>query len=219
MGPTAYEQTTQGSPMSYRIELGSGMVTWDGTERHTDRYGTIALASTQFGTSAPVASWKLDEDIIRRYEGQVGVLIAVVTESRVSNHVGDNARKIRPSRPEVGEEIKLGFGRLFLQENKNWFGHEPCGGSNFVGVMPLLGDMRTHDWMDPKALYRAHEQTVTLYFDLGATMPEYAEPRERERSNSGTYAMGFTTSEHVDENGEHYVQAKHYVRPINLNSE
>lgn len=124
-------------------ELGAGILGWPRDERVTDRYGAVNLC-----TGGGMA--KLDAS----YADKRGRLVAIVTESRVSSHVGDFFRGLGPGvPPKVGERIVLNEqpGSLFFDE---------CGN---VGVEP--DDGRRHDWLNPKALYRAHDQTVRLVFE------------------------------------------------------
>jgi hypothetical protein len=91
--------------------------------------------------------------------GAYGTLVAQVSETvtRKSYHVGDLFRGIFPVTPDLGEVVTLGKGRL-TQES-------PCQ----IGLKPLA-DV-TSDWLDPNALYRVHDQTVTLWF--------YPDPTEK----------------------------------------
>jgi hypothetical protein len=82
--------------------------------------------------------------------GQRGSLVVEVLETRESTHIGDLFRGFFPSTPQVGEVIRLGSGAVFV---------EP-GEISTIGLLP--DDHRTSDWLDPQALYRAHEQTVRL---------------------------------------------------------
>lgn len=126
------------------IEIGTGVLNWPANERRSDRYGLIGLlpdvASSEF--------LKLD---IGAIAGRRGKLIAQVVEARQSTHIGDLFRAIFPSTPDVGEEIELGEGILFSH-------------GTYVGVYPR--DTTQGDWMDPRKLYRAHEQTVRLVFQI-----------------------------------------------------
>ena len=168
-----------------RIKIGQGTITWDGYERRSDRYGTVALCSTQY-KGGDVGSWELDVETIKAHLGTEGVLLAIPTKTRQSDHAGDRRRKIFPSIPVIGEEIPLGQGVLFMEPNHGGWGSES------VGVEPTDG--RTRDFMNPKALYRVHEQTVELYFIPGGEMPPY----EPGASNEGTVTTG------SDEDGGFY---------------
>jgi hypothetical protein len=86
--------------------------------------------------------------------GARGKLLARVIETRQSDHVGDQFRKILPSMPKVGEEIVLGEGELAIAT-----GPQPC---YFAGIIP--DDGRDKDWLDPRQLYRVVHQTVDLVF-------------------------------------------------------
>jgi hypothetical protein len=128
------------------IELGLGQLWWPRFERQTDRYGTVFLLTGP------------DADTYVRFEGapvgQLGRLVAVVVETRRSGHCGDIARSLAPTTPVVGEEITLGAGTLFTETDAD------LGLTNAVGLVPE--DHRDSDWLDPRALYRCHNQTVRL---------------------------------------------------------
>jgi hypothetical protein len=83
--------------------------------------------------------------------GKHGRLVAIVKEVRPSHHVGDLYHGVFPQTPQVGQHIMLGKGTLFFADDET------------VGIRP--DDGRDTLWMDIKALYNAHDQTVTLCFD------------------------------------------------------
>jgi hypothetical protein len=120
--------------------IGVGALNWNRGERITDRYGSVHL--TDDGGAA------IEFD--RALEGKRGKLIAVVTKSRKSDHIGDLFRGIFPSQPDIGEKIELGEGWVFIEGSE-------------IGLKPE--PMRDTDWLNPEALYRCHQQTVELYFE------------------------------------------------------
>lgn len=135
--------------------LGTGILTWDGRERRSDRYGTVWLMNdghTSMSTGDPERL--LDAAAVADADGKKGRLVARVISVRQSTHIGDLFRGIYPIQPEEGEEIELGLGTAFCEQQH--FGVA-------VGLLP--DDGRSHDWLDPKSLYRAHEQLVELRFD------------------------------------------------------
>lgn len=135
------------------ISLGKGVLTWDGAERRSDRYGTVYLIPESMNsfTSGPVPSI-----VVRQARATgIGSLIAVVIETRDSTHVGDLFRAIYPRTPDVGTRIKLGEGELFFDKVHD--------GGLSVGLSPLDG--RSVDWLNVRALYDAHEQSVELLFE------------------------------------------------------
>lgn len=125
--------------------LGEGVLNWSRYERIGDRYGAIHLSTQPWGET--YATW---EDAPADTKGTI---VAHILATRQSGHIGDIARGIGPSMPEVGEEITLGTGILFTEMDD---------GVPRIGVEP--DDGREHDWMDPRALYRCHNQTVRLEF-------------------------------------------------------
>ncbi len=135
--------------MSERV--GHGVLTWDGEERRSDRYGAICLMAETFEGQPIVTGRSLDVARLEGLEGQRVKVWAKVVESRKSGHVGDDFLKVYPSQPEVGEVIELGVGILALPM-------VPWNGQPAVALLP--GDGRKKFWMDPRALYRGHDQTV-----------------------------------------------------------
>lgn len=139
------------------ISLGIGSLTWNANERRSDRYGTVYLIDDGINSQSDVEA----KSLIRRTpqtdacEGAAGKLIAVVQATRKSTHIGDLFRGIFPRTPKIGQTIVLGTGKLF-------FAAAPEGGSQ-VGLLPEDG--RAHDWLDIRALYDCHEQTVELFFE------------------------------------------------------
>jgi hypothetical protein len=127
------------------ISLGSGLLNWAAQERRSDRYGTVRLLNE-------------DDDVILSLDGaplgQRGTLSAHVIERRPADHIGDIFRGIYPDPAEAGTHLILGTGTLFADDSDE-FGIS-------VGVRP--DDGRGADWLDPRALYRGHNQRVELLF-------------------------------------------------------
>jgi hypothetical protein len=121
-------------------ELETGVLDWEREERISDRYGLVELFE------GPGSLVKLD----RVTEQLHGTLIAIVREVRESHHIGDLFHGVRPSTPKVGERVELGTGAIFFE-------------GDAVGLVP--DDHRTTLWLEIRALYRVHNQTVTLYFE------------------------------------------------------
>lgn len=121
-------------------ELGTGMLDWEREERISDRYGLVELFLR------PGELVKLN----RVTEQLHGKLVAIVREARVSHHIGDLFHDVRPTIPEVGERVELGTGAIFFEDDA-------------VGLVP--DDHRGTLWLNIRALYRLHNQTVTLYFE------------------------------------------------------
>jgi hypothetical protein len=138
-----------------RVHLGDGILTWGSNERVSDRYGTVYLMAEGNSslTAAPSPSLIL-LPAVSHHRGKPGKLVVRVLAARDSTHIGDLFRRIFPRRPKVGQEITLGTGVLFSEPVSD--------GGVQVGLRP--DDGRDHDWLDPRALYDAHEQTVSLYF-------------------------------------------------------
>lgn len=127
-----------------QIVLGSGLLNWCGSERRSDRYGTVRLLDEGDAVILTVNAAPL---------GERGTLTATVTEQRPAVHIGDLFRGIFPDPAPVGTTLDLGAGTLFSESDE----HGPM-----IGVRP--DDGREADWLDPRVLYRLHNQRVDLAF-------------------------------------------------------
>lgn len=148
------------SSKAKRILLGRGVLNWPSSERRSDRYGLISLSPKSGGylgandiePESEASEYSAIES--GKYAEQKGTMLATVLETRQSGHIGDFFRGIFPVTPKVGDEIELGSGTLFYQSTEY--------GDGGVGVKP--DDGRDSDWMNPRNLYRCHDQTVALWF-------------------------------------------------------
>lgn len=148
-----------------KILLGIGVLTWNRKERITDRYGCVYLGDkNSMEDIVSEITCSTDVKALEKYEGKIGNLVAIPIETRESTHIGDLFRGIYPSTPEIGERIELGNGILFSQPNSYI---ENC---QMIGLQPT--DDRSNDWLNPEKLYRAHEQTVELYFETKEEIPD-----------------------------------------------
>lgn len=127
-------------------KLGIGVLNWDRVERVCDRYGTVTL----FASHKAFDERKVSLNTSNVELGTRGYLVALVKETRKSRHIGDIYHNIAPETPEVGQRIVLGEGRIFVEDEN-------------VGLEPL--DSRESHWLDVRALYKVHDQTVELYFE------------------------------------------------------
>lgn len=125
-----------------RHVIGTGRLTWSRSERMSDRYGFVKLVDGD-----PPEQTELPLTIAAT--GTVGRLVATVLTARNPYHIGDFFHGVFPVKPDVGEVIVLGHGRLAKD-------------GNAVGLEP--DDGRETLWLDIRALYRAHDQTVELAF-------------------------------------------------------
>jgi len=125
-----------------KILLGIGILNWDRGERVSDRYGFVKLF-TSVNNEETLLFDKSQND-------KKGRLIAEVIRTRKSDHIGDLFHGVFPVTPKVGENIILGDGALIVDDDA-------------VGLIP--NDGRETLWLDIDKLYRAHLQTVKLYFE------------------------------------------------------
>ena len=141
-----------GKDFDGRILIGKGVLSWPKIERNNCRYGAVKLMEEGMNSfSTEEGSVEL---INKPNPNQYGRLIAKVIQRRQSTHIGDLIRGFYPTTPNVGEEIILGEGYLFYDM---FFEDE------LIGLFP--DDGRIMDWLIPENLYRAHEQSVELYFE------------------------------------------------------
>lgn len=139
--------------MKTETSLGRGVLTWHRKERVSDRYGAVYLID-EGGNSLTAAPCPSRVTIPTEIIGKKGTLKAVVLETRQSTHIGDLFRGVGLRTPNVNDVIVFGQGTLFA---------EPAiDGGQCVGLKPK--NSRKVDWLDIRALYDAHEQTVELIF-------------------------------------------------------
>lgn len=144
--------------MSTTIITGTGIFTWDGRERRSDRYGVFALDKTDYNETARArdVGWTITRAELADLTGLQASIKVEVLETRQSGHIGDFFRGIFPETPDVGEVIDLGTGELFADfDRMDW----AVGGFG-IGLKPADG--RENDWFDPRKLYRLHDQTVRV---------------------------------------------------------
>ena len=141
--------------MTTPLNIGTGTLTWMRSERITDRYGAVYLIPDGYNSLSRAAPPSLIEhEVVKTRVGEKGRLIAEVVETRESTHIGDVFRGLYPRTPKRGDRLVLGTGTFFSERNSEGL---------TIGVKP--DDGRDSDWLDPRALYDAHEQTVTLFFE------------------------------------------------------
>lgn len=138
-----------------KLILAKGILGWDGTERRTNRYGSIHLSGTPFNPTDGSAVVKYNLALLKRLHGKRVRLTVEIVESRNSGHVGDAFLKIVPQRPTVGEIVDLGVGDL--GSAKGW--------DEMPDIFLTPKDPSKDLWMDPRKLYRLHDQTVVVYVE------------------------------------------------------
>jgi hypothetical protein len=144
-----------------RIKISHGVFGWEGKERRSDRYGAIHLVPGPcIGTV--VTQVTHDIEAFNALEGKRVRLTCKVIESRQSGHIGDVFLGIIPSQPDVGEEVDLGVGKFTTS----------MGYGNELEILLQPGDGRREFWMDPRKLYRLHDQTVDIFAE--ETTEEYS---------------------------------------------
>lgn len=143
--------------------IASGIFMWSGPERRCRRYGYVYNADTNYNSDVTVATKTLTEEALSLFVGKRVRLTAKVIENRQSGHAGDLfcLPKMFPVMPEVGEEIVLGIGEFSTTSDP-----DTVAGSAVdiaFGVVP--SDGRDYFWIDPRVLYRLHDQTVEFYVE------------------------------------------------------
>lgn len=138
---------------STKILLGSGILTWGSEERRTGRYGSITLDDSDYDHTIVIKS-EIKQVTISSLVGQRVTLEVRVTIVRKSGHAGDRFLGIFPETPDLGEIITIGTGTLFT-DYLSW----GCGLA--IGLRPQ--DNRNELWLDPRILYRLHDQSIELY--------------------------------------------------------
>ena len=139
-------------------KLGHGVFNWDGSERRSDRYGAFNLCAEPYDAKV-VTEITYDKALAKELEDKRVRILVKVVETRESGHLGDMFLGIRPSTPEVGEEVDLGVGL---------FHTEPCEWDKKVTSTFLVpGEPPTREtfWFDPNKLYRLHDQTVDVFIE------------------------------------------------------
>jgi len=134
-----------------RTKIGYGIFMWMAGERQTGRYGYVFMSRHDFAQKVFVEA-TLDNEQAESFIGKKVRLICKIVDTRKSGHVGDRFLSIKPSTPAQGEEIELGVGLFSKTEEL---------GETVVGLEP--NDGRDVNWVDPRVLYRLHDQTVELY--------------------------------------------------------
>lgn len=139
-------------------KLGHGVFTWSGEERRSDRYGAFNLCAEPY-EGAPVSRITYDKALAESLEDKRVRILVKVVETRTSGHIGDFFLGIRPSTPEVGEEVDLGVGILHT-ESCEW-------DKKVTSTFLVPGDPPTREtfWFDPNKLYRLHDQTVDVFVE------------------------------------------------------
>lgn len=138
-----------------------GILTWDSNERRSQRYGFFYLAKKDFDEQFSCEDFFFDIDCMKQYarviNGKRVKITAKVIENRKSGHFGDAFLEITPTMPDLNEEIVIGVGTfMYIHES-----FAPAGYA--IGIKP--SDGRKVLWLDPRNLYKLHDQTVELYIE------------------------------------------------------
>lgn len=136
-------------------KLGHGVFGWCTTERRSNRYGSIHLASNPYG-GEPLADLKINRRALKQLSGKRVRLFCRVVETRRSGHIGDVFLGIVPTTPRVDDEVTLGVGRLATS----------AGYDGLPDIALEPEDGRMEFWIDPRLLYRLHDQTVDVFAAL-----------------------------------------------------
>lgn len=151
---TRAKKPNRGMPYAWSAatKIASGVFGWDSGERRSNRYGSVQIRSSPYDGNV-VATVTYDRKAMEALTGKRVRLVCSVVQTRASGHVGDAFLKIKPSTPMAGDVIELGVGVLFVADGYD--------GLPEIGLMPEDG--RRELWIDPRQLYRLHDQTVDLY--------------------------------------------------------
>lgn len=169
--------------MSNPVLIGTGILTWDGAERRSQRYGCVHLSSQPYNPSKVPEPFTLDKGRTRPLEGRQVRLTCTVLTSRPSGHVGDLHLGIHPQPAAQGESLELGVGILRVGKADAW----DATVTDSIGLEPKDG--RECFWVDPRILYQLHDQTVNLYASLAEGTPCHPAPDVRP-SGKGVKATG-----------------------------
>lgn len=134
------------------LRVASGIFMWTASERRSNRYGAFFITAKNYEGTATVKP-ALEEMRIATHLDHEVLITCVVDEARESGHIGDLFLGIQPSMPKVGETIALGVGVLRA-------GKADTGDMTLI-LQPIDG--REELWIDPRKLYRLHDQTVRVF--------------------------------------------------------
>lgn len=135
-------------------KVGFGIFMWNSMERRTQRYGGFYLDKSNFDGDVKVTPQLSD---LSEFLGKRVKISFNIVQSRPSGHLGDLFLEIKPSQPQVDETVCIGVGTL-EQESLDY---EP-----YSAVVLKPEDGRDKLWIDPRILYRLHDQTVNMLLEL-----------------------------------------------------
>lgn len=166
--------------MGQRILIGTGILGWDGFERRSGRYGSIVLDNEGFeGNGKGTIKAVIEVDPAMQLSDKRARVTVEVVEPRDSAHAGDGFLKLKPTRPDKGETVDLGVGIFSL---------ERAGFALGWAFQLRPGDNRPEQWMDPRKLFRLHDQTVKVYVEL--TDAPFTESANIASAPDGTISNG-----------------------------
>jgi hypothetical protein len=144
--------------MNTETLVGKGIFTWDKRERVSNRYGSFFLSFESYEgekTKLDLDSFGiLNLDLINNLNNKKVKVTCKVIETRKSGHIGDLFLKIFPSIPEINEIIEFdGILNITIDQE--------------MGLCFILKpeDNRRELWIDPRKLYKLHDQTVEVYLE------------------------------------------------------
>lgn len=142
--------------------IASGIFMWSASERRGRRYGYIYNADTNYNSDVKVEPKTL-VDVMSKFEGKRVRFIAKVIENRQSGHAGDLFcyPRMFPVMPEAGEEIVVGIGTFSTTSDPDTV----AGSADNIAFGVIPSDGRDYFWIDPRVIYRLHDQTVELYVE------------------------------------------------------
>jgi hypothetical protein len=139
--------------------IGIGIFTWNKKERVSNRYGSFFLSFESYEgekTKLDLDSFGiLNLDLIKDLTNKKVKVTCKVVETRKSSHIGDLFLKIFPTTPELNELVEFD-GILNSEIDQDM---------DSLCFILKPEDNRKELWIDPKKLYRLHDQTVEVYME------------------------------------------------------
>lgn len=174
------------------MKIGHGVFCWEGIERVSNRYGSFFLDKMPYKKD-DVTDIFVDTKALQKLTHKRVRIQCKVINTRESGHIGDLFLGIYPTTPSSGDVVDLGVGTLKLSY-ADW-------NPNIIKIALKPEDDRDELWIDPRKLYRLHDQTVEVYIE--ETTDECTPPPDLDQAESGVVHTGERNEESFN------VQVKH----------